>query len=466
MTEGITAAKHEGSGTLTVHAAPGGAGHTTVRAAILPFACWRVDDVRFAFDSSIVQPDVKDELAALKKLMDETKGPSGERTPLAVFGHADPVGKDDYNKLLSGRRALAVHALLVRDVARWEALYTKPHGGDSWAEKKAVATMLGELGFGDSLAEKKRFQKENGLKDDGDIGPKSRAVLYQKYMDALAPGFQLGPQDFLARGADPDLKGDVMGCGEFNPAVVLSQAELKGPKAQVEEGNAPNRRVMVFLFRPGTKIDPAQWPCPKALDGVAGCVKRLWSNGQERRTSAAERRRFVETKDTFACRFYHRLADRSPCEGVLPAIRLRLYDADGEFISKAPYRIKAGDVVRAGVADPRGFVVERFASIPETITVSWGHEPAEAPPGPDDALLFQVEARPTLPDEDTDDTALVRLRHLGYVRGKTQAENVESFQWDYQERFGLTPSGALDAPTKAALRAVHDAPGDDLLEGS
>jgi len=28
--------------------------------------------------------------------------------PLSVFGHADPVGSDDYNKALSGRRAMAV----------------------------------------------------------------------------------------------------------------------------------------------------------------------------------------------------------------------------------------------------------------------------------------------------------------------------------------------------------------------
>lgn len=99
------------------------------------------------------------------------------------------------------------------------------------------------------------------------------------------------------------------------------------------------------------------------------------------------------------------------------------------------------------------------------MTVSWGPEPAEAPPAEGEALPFSVEVVPSVSDEDTDEAALVRLRHLGYVRGKDQAENVEAFQWDYRARFALTPSGTLDPATKGALRAVHDAPTDDLLTG-
>src|ERR1035441_9549451 len=44
--------------------------------------------------------------------------------PLAIFGHADPVGSDIYNKKLSGRRAMAVYGLLTRDLSIWEELYS------------------------------------------------------------------------------------------------------------------------------------------------------------------------------------------------------------------------------------------------------------------------------------------------------------------------------------------------------
>ena len=37
----------------------------SLRAAILPFACWKVDNLRFAFDSSAVQPGLRDDLANL-----------------------------------------------------------------------------------------------------------------------------------------------------------------------------------------------------------------------------------------------------------------------------------------------------------------------------------------------------------------------------------------------------------------
>jgi hypothetical protein len=75
----------------------------TVRLRLIPVACWRVDDIRFAFDSSFVLSDVTTELRLLislresHKRVDQTTQDT-QYPPLSVFGHADPVGNDDYNK--------------------------------------------------------------------------------------------------------------------------------------------------------------------------------------------------------------------------------------------------------------------------------------------------------------------------------------------------------------------------------
>ena len=84
----------------------------TVRAFLIPVGCWRIDDVRFDFDSSVVLPGAYKEMALLAGLVKEHPG-----APLSLFGHADPVGDDDYNKRLSGRRVRAIYAMLIRDAA-------------------------------------------------------------------------------------------------------------------------------------------------------------------------------------------------------------------------------------------------------------------------------------------------------------------------------------------------------------
>ena len=78
---------------------------------LIPVACFRVDDVRFAFDSSFVdfnaadeKKDIREELRLLGTLLKEHP-----ESPLSVFGHADPVGNDEYNKGLSGRRSTVIY---------------------------------------------------------------------------------------------------------------------------------------------------------------------------------------------------------------------------------------------------------------------------------------------------------------------------------------------------------------------
>jgi len=43
----------------------------TIRPVLIPFACWRLDDIRFEFDSSFVLPAAAEELPELKRLIDQ-----------------------------------------------------------------------------------------------------------------------------------------------------------------------------------------------------------------------------------------------------------------------------------------------------------------------------------------------------------------------------------------------------------
>ena len=117
--EGGHAASHPEAEPFPIYAAPGsGAKKNVIKEELTTVACWRMDDIRFDFNSAFVAPAAKTEFDALKVVRDAHPG-----APMSVFGHADPVGDEEYNKGLSGRRAEAIYAVLVRDAARWETLY-------------------------------------------------------------------------------------------------------------------------------------------------------------------------------------------------------------------------------------------------------------------------------------------------------------------------------------------------------
>ena len=83
----------------------------TIRPSLRPHACWRMDDLRFDFDSSFILPTATREFALLARTRPPSSGETGESAAatgllMSVFGHADPTGSDDYNKVLSCRRAV------------------------------------------------------------------------------------------------------------------------------------------------------------------------------------------------------------------------------------------------------------------------------------------------------------------------------------------------------------------------
>jgi peptidoglycan hydrolase-like protein with peptidoglycan-binding domain len=453
------------------------AGKNTLQLSLLPIACWKLEDLRFDFDSSFIKPEGREEFTALLELWKQHN-----RAPLSIFGHADPTGKDDYNKKLSGRRALAVQAVLVRDVDRWASLYDQPLGGDDWGVR-SVQHMLTALGFDPGIVDGKlgpktkaavqNFQTSQGLSADGNPGTATRKALFGEYMDFLCRDAQdqrvtLTAENFLARGADPKMRGDVQGCSEFNLVVVLSKDEdqkLSAAAKKVERDVAllPNRRVMVFLFIPGAKADPARWPCPAAEDGPDACRAQFFADGDQRRSPADQRRIYADTHDTMACRFYDRMARRSPCEETRASLMLRLLNEDNDVIPNAVYRVTlASGEVRKGQTGEDGWLIEQNVATPEKVLVEWGYPPELgisdeerakrwAYPGP---FGYQLEV--TLDAEslgDDEAQAEARLRNLGYSPERTLQENLTAFQRDYQV---ATATGVLDDETKAALREADD----------
>lgn len=417
-----------------------------LRMELIPVACWKLNDVRFGFGASFPLPASKSEFMALEELRREHPG-----APLSVFGHADPVDDEGYNKTLSGRRAEAVYAVLTGDTGRLERLYKTAGESEGWGGE-CVRTMLGALGYEDTRS----FQAGNGLSADGQAGPATRERLFGCYAAYLFPA-RLGKGEFLGKGADEGGKGAVQGCSEFNPVRVFSaeeDAEFKkaGKAEKRDEENGVNRRVVVLLFRPGSEIAAAKWPCPRVSEGVAGCKKRFWSNAAERRGPQAARREYAETKDTFGCRFYDRLTAVSPCERVRPLLRIRLHDSLGRTLPGAPYTLRYGGRESGGVADAEGFVTEPLDPSVELCQLRWADGEA--------AAWREMTVYTRLLAADGEDGLRRRLQNLGYPMEREAGFNLRCFQ----AHRGLQITGEADAATREKLAAIYLAARDDFEE--
>lgn len=422
--------------------APATAGErNTIRLRPVPIACARLNQQGFHFDSSLVTPEMIPALQGLGARADATPG-----SPLSLFGHADPVGDDEYNKRLSGRRAAAVYGLLTRSVTLWERLYLHPAGGDDWTAH-ATKVMLGHLRGSDGLpyveshlswigSAVQAFQRDNALTPDGAAGPATRKVLFSKYMDAVcirADGspYRIDPERFIGKNADPEGKGAYQGCSELNPVFLFAAAEASkhvygAAKEERDRRNGVNRRVLVFFFRAGTDIAAADWPCPRASEGVTGCRGSFWPDGEVRRQPGDDEREYRRTHDTFACRFYDGFARRSPCEGVSkPPRETLVIEWPEELTASLPQglalRLTSGkrttstlwtDGAREG--ERRRFVFEHV--LPgQRVTLSaltahgelrlWNDQPAHDPESPPswEHWLEELLVRDTVPEGPTDE---------------------------------------------------------------
>ena len=333
--------------------------HNTIRAPLVPVAVWELEDAHFAFDSSVLLPTMTLELAELIAIVKTLPG-----TLLSVFGHTDTTGDDEYNKVLSGRRAMALYALLTRDVDLWDHLFTHPHGGDDWRRDHdfALALMRDALGpEGSGLARRPLFERFMGL----------------LARDPAGKSFGLPKRAFLGKGADAKGKADFQGCSEFNPLRIFSQDDLKtfrrGDQKETRDAEgAINRRVSVFFFPGDTTISVAQWPCPRALEGTAGCRKRFWSDHAERRRSIDRRREEPGDADTFACRFYDRIA--------IDAARRGRSSSFGRLVVRAESLLPSVNKRELVVLDPAGKVLGAAVLNPEV-------KPGDPPPPPQPAKI-------------------------------------------------------------------------------
>ncbi len=441
----------------------------TVRLPLIPIACWRLDDVRFAFDSSILQPECRTEFKDLAALRTEFPGAA-----LSIFGHADPTGDENYNKQLSGRRAAVVYGCLTRDVALWEKLYTQPFGGDNWGVRSRQ-TMLTAVGFDtqgvDGLAGQntldatKAFQKSKGLSPTGSDTAETRKALFLAYMDFLCVDsanvpFTVAKTEFLARNADPNGRGDYQGCSEFNPVLIFSREqdqEFKkaSNKAARDAANGPNRRVTALLFRPGSVVPPDKWPCPAAKDGVAQCKTRFWSDAAVRSAPGEKERRFEETKDTFSCRFYHRLTATSPCEETVKYWVLRILEANDKPLNarqplrNTPYLVTGedgGPPEIKGSTDNDGILRIRATSDKTKFLLTIG------------GCQVHLDAGDLLPSGAVEKASHQRLCNMGYgpadLEKWTQADAKKAYE-QFQEHHKLNKTGQADPDTVAKLKEIH-----------
>ena len=456
VSEGGVAARHAPVTELPVLVGPAtGKEHNTITVRHIAVGCWRVDDIRFEFDSSVVKPDIRAELKHLADLVAEhrpaSKAGGQPGCPLSVFGHADPTGNDDYNKQLSGRRATAIYALLTRDPSLWEKLYSQPFGNDKW-ERKALLTMLAFVSAEGQATDEQAAQHER------DAG--KRKQLFLQYMEKLwSPDLKLEKGDFLARGEDAGGKGDYQGCSEFNPDLIFSDAQQTSFSPATSKGardaaNAPNRRVVILIFRKGSRVDPAKWPCPRVNEGVAGCKKRFWSDGEKRRTTRLpdEPRKFEKTKDTFACRFYDRLANGSPCEKG-GRVRVLLDDPFLGFLAEVRVQAAYADGSREGLlSDSKGVVnvlPDRGKYVDLEFTTALREHTLRV-------FLFP-------PPSSTREGAWQRLVNLGHAQEPESPDAppsemaLELAISEFQAAHGIIPTGAVDDATRAKLDEVHDA---------
>ena len=383
----------------------------TLRAPLVPVACWLLNDPAFAFDSSFVSASFRPELVGTTEstgLMELIQG--NPSCPASLFGHCDPMGSDALNKTLGDRRVTAIYALLTRQAPLWEKLYSAPAVGDTWGTR-AVQAILQKLLDADgtpyyvgkidnqygpgTTAAVKRFQTDSGLSPDGTAGAGTRKVLFGAYMDWLCtppsgdpskPGtpFRMQITDFLG-GASAGLgdtpKLSTQSCGKFNPILMLANSVIHGEPTARNAKDAPNRRVMMFLFKAGTKVDPATWPCP--LIGATGdaCKSAFWPDGDQRRSNGDVERSYKKKPDTMACRFYDRFARRSPCERG--ALKIWLQDPQRQRMPYAPYKLKVGNVVRTGNADSNGLVTVFMNTGETTGDIQWGQAKPQAKPPSD-----------------------------------------------------------------------------------
>ncbi len=262
--------------------------------------CLDIEGPHFDFDRSFLRPDG---VAAVGEIARTLAADPARRG--GIFGHTDTVGTEDYNKLLSERRARAVLAALTHDADAWEAL----HQDEGWG-LKAVQSMLAsvleaEVASGElepieadgvdgprTRAAVEAFQARPDhapLDVDGVAGPLTRRELYLAYTRRGVPA-PVDPAQLL------DVGGGArhMGCGEMNPF-------------SIEGRDEQSRRVCALVFDQADA--PTDLPC--RLGDLGPCRANALGPGEAPEHGAEDPR-----KVHFRCRVFRKLS--MACGGHAP----------------------------------------------------------------------------------------------------------------------------------------------------
>jgi outer membrane protein OmpA-like peptidoglycan-associated protein len=429
-------------------------------------AIWSLGAIHFGFGSSFIMPSVAAEVSHLKKLLDQHSG-----SALAIFGHADPVGDDDSNKKLSGRRAYALHCLLTRNADGWVEL-SKGIEGDKWGTK-AHQAILGQLKdssgapfYGGSIhgnddtqtkAAIEAYQKSAKLKADGIVGPQTKKSLYAAYMDQLCE-VKLKPNDFVGDPTDKLVQWACSGCSEFNPVVVFSKSDedafkSSGNKAERDAKNAPNRRASLFLF-PATAKGPGKvtFPCPAWSEGTAGCKKQLFADADKRRNPTDAERTWEAAKDTFGCQFYAEIGkgEKAGGAGEKSEFRLQLFYCSNEKFEPGSVKIATPDGKEKDYQVDENGVLSIGDEYSGVVTLKYLCQ--------DENMIRYIAPNPA--GVDANEGVWHRLLNLGYCPSYckdmpdelTLSSSIQAFQIDQS----LDPTAELDDATRKKISDVYE----------
>jgi len=240
-------------------------------------------------------------------------------------------------------------------------------------------------------------------------------------LDGGGATFQYGKAAFLSRSDQGTPTGvpDFQGCGEFNPVFVFSKdldKNLSDPKRKAERNtaNSSNRRVVVYVFPEDVAFPLDKWPCP--AKGTDGCRKQFWKDGDQRRKPQDLSRQYLHTHNTFACKFYDRIARGSPCEAVRQTLTIFVQDDLGKLMGNAPFRLTLDAETREGRADSAGKVVLANVYVSNKGVLEWG-ELTDVTPEPGEKV-FRFR-RTIFFDLDRDDAEVTdrQLHNLGIDQG-------------------------------------------------
>ncbi|MEZ0228043.1 MAG: OmpA family protein, partial [Planctomycetota bacterium] len=382
-----------------------------------------------------------DALPMLSEIQQLLAGDANRRA--IIFGHTDTVGTDEYNKLLSERRAKAIFAALAHSPAEWEELYNR----ESWgvARIQLILRTVSDpadpqpSGSGTldqpTIAAVKRFQSKHPPLDiDGDPGPKTRRELFKAYF-AKGANPPADPTRFVVFGDKP-----FMGCGEFNPFTEGAADEA-------------SRRVVVQVFDRAS--EPKDLPC--RIGDLGPCKANLLKPGDKR--PEGDDPKTVH----FRCKIFLAIERRCHAKPPVPPIpppglsngRVTPGQAGGDplvvtlhDLGRRPFKngevtVAAGEFRTFGKTDERGVLSTRVP--PGTSEVALTYMP------PDAAFLVTCTVRTKLPPVADDKGAVGRLENLGYPAEKDRDYAIYAFQKDH----GLAMTLALDGATRARLAEIH-----------